>query len=222
MKRFLGLALATLSLAAIPTAHAEDRITVTLPAGGLMIAQSPVGIECKNPGSSQDVAKTPSLKNTTTAAIKSGTTLFWKASDGDQGAYKLTTDLAPGASVKMMGKPGQVYTCTSNFYSAPDLVVRRAALGSNSALIEIANNDPWVDAAASVARVELVSCSSGQVTSTQLSVPIAIPKGTTKSFTLSESPNGRSYLRVMADAQKVVAEKNETNNSWDGMNECIR
>ena len=57
-----------------------------------------VPIQCKNPGSSQDVNKTPSLINTTGVTIPKGQTLFWETNGSDKGGnIHLTADLLPGA-----------------------------------------------------------------------------------------------------------------------------
>jgi hypothetical protein len=70
-----------------------------------------VTLACKNPGSHQDVAKTPSVTNTTGAAIAKGKKIYWSASDGDKGTLTLDQNLAPNASVKVMGSAGNGYSC---------------------------------------------------------------------------------------------------------------
>ncbi len=67
MNRILGVALAALSLAIVPSANAQERLDLQL----IPLTLSPP-ITCKNPGSSQDVVKTPYLVNTGLYAIPAG------------------------------------------------------------------------------------------------------------------------------------------------------
>src|SRR5262245_43056846 len=98
MNRILAAALAAVSLAVIPgaDANAQVRVDTSTP---MQLTTVPLQlappVTCKNPGSSQDVAKTPSLVNTGLYAIPAGKTLFWKSSDGDSGEIKLLAPLAP-------------------------------------------------------------------------------------------------------------------------------
>jgi hypothetical protein len=222
MNRLLGLALAALSLSVIPSANAQERVDLSQPSSLMTVPLTLAPIQCKNPGSSQDIAKTPYLVNATSSAIPTGTMLFWKSSDGDSGEYKLTAPLAPNASVKMMGKAGQVYTCQGSLTSWPDLVVKKASVGASSAVIEIANTDAYADANASVAKIELFSCSSGNLQTSAISVPLTVPKGSTRTFTIPVTHSGRVFIRATADAQKSVSEKSEFNNTWaETMNACL-
>ena len=94
MKRTAGFAMALglLSTIALPAPEAEAQIQV------IPITQlSTVFVGCSNPGSSQDVAKTPSLKNTTSYAVPKGSVLNWSANDGDKGSVTLASDRAPSA-----------------------------------------------------------------------------------------------------------------------------
>jgi hypothetical protein len=85
------------------------------------IAPSPLGpyaakaLTCSNPGSQQDVAKEPILKNTTGATLAKGSTIYWftKPAQGapEKGRVELENALAPGGTVQGHGNPGQVYTC---------------------------------------------------------------------------------------------------------------
>ena len=45
---------------------------------------------CKNPGSHQDVAKTPTITNSTNQTLAVGKKVYWSASDGDKGTISLT------------------------------------------------------------------------------------------------------------------------------------
>lgn len=73
-------------------------------------------LECKNPGTHQDVAKTPQIKNTTNTVIPKGHKIHWGASDGDKGVITLDKGLglAAGQTVQGLGKAWQVYTCTAS------------------------------------------------------------------------------------------------------------
>jgi hypothetical protein len=183
---------------------------------------TPISLECANAGSHQDVAKTPIIKNTSGAAVAAGRTLFWKSNDGDYGSLKLQSDLAPGATVSAIGKPGNAYSCTSHFLTSPDLTIKKAAFStSTSASIEVQNLDAWVAAGPSVVRIEVVSC-SGPVLASIDTAPLAMAKGEVKAMTVPfGATSGKKYLRVRADATGKVFERDEKNNLWDDMNTCI-
>lgn len=219
----LALALAALvsSVAVFAGPRAEAQISV-IP--NLTLGTS-VAVGCANSGGSQDVAKTPYLKNDTGKTIPAGKTVFWKASDGDSGSIKLAADLPAGGSIKLQGKkPGNVYSCSANFFTSPDLVPTKAQLASSSSVsIAITNKDAFVGAGSSVARVEVYSC-SGSLLASATSPTFAMAAGETKAFslTLDKPVSGKTYVKVIADNGKQVIESNETNNSLDTMNACIQ
>lgn len=225
----LAVAAFALSAAAPKTADADNRMplspspmpTVAMPLPQLYIG-TPVSIACTNPGSHQDVAKTPSLKNTSGAKIEKGRVLYWKATDGDSGSIKLEADLLPNQAVQVIGKPGNGYQCSSNFLTSPDLTVKKAQFATwSSATIEVQNLDAWVDANPSVTRVEVMSCSGPTLATVDLA-PTSFAKGQTKSFSVQfPQQSGKIYLRVRADQGGSVKERNETNNLWDDMDTCI-
>jgi hypothetical protein len=217
VKGFVLAALATIGIgAAAPSAADADVIRPNFTIG------TPIALGCANPSSHQDVAKTPVLKNVTTAAIPKGRTLYWKSTDGDSGSVKLEADLAPGATIQGIGKPGNGYSCTGNFVTSADLTVKKAQWASaTSATIEVQNLDLWVDAPATVTRVEVVSC-SGSVLATADLPAMALAKGQSKSATVVLAPtSGKKYLRVRADANKTLLERSEVNNLWDDINSCV-
>ncbi len=181
-----------------------------------------IPITCMNPGSHQDVSKTPSLKNTAGGTIRKGQILSWKSSDGDHGTIKLDADLAPNASVQVLGQPGNGYTCTSSFTTSPDLTIRTAQWSTNTAIaVQLENTDSWVDAAPSVVHLEVMSC-SGQVLAQSDSVAVPVAKGQIKPLSFTVPPTtGKRYLRVKADATNAVLEKNEMNNLFDAINSCV-
>ena len=74
-----------------------------------------VNLTCTNPGSHQDVAKTPSITNNTNKAVPWNTTIYWQASDGDSG--HIAGPLAIGASKQVLGAPGNAYSCTAYYWS---------------------------------------------------------------------------------------------------------
>jgi hypothetical protein len=225
MKRIFGLALAAASFAIIPSAGAQERVQLSggLVTGPILLLETPVAIACKNPGSSQDVAKTPWLTNNTAAKIPAGKTVFFKASDGDSGSQKLAADLLPGASVKMMGaKAGQVYTCTGSFNSQADLVVSKASMGMAAAMVDIANQNPWVDASANPVRIDIINCSGNTIQKTVYSTPLAVPHASVRTVTIPVTSVGRTYFKVYADGKGMVAETNEGNNVYtSSLNSCL-
>ncbi len=228
MKRIASTGLFGLFVAAVagiaPAASAQETYSggiVALPLGTLSLGTS-IAVECANPGSQQDVLKTPILKNTTGATLKAGMVVSWSASDGDKGSVRLSADLAPNATLKVQGsKPGQVYTCSSQFFSRPDLLISRAAPGTGGIQVDLSNADPWAGASPSVVKLEVISC-SGSVLQTLNASPVAMAKGEKKTLTFAATMPAKSYLRVTADAQGQVGEKLETNNVWDAINSCLR
>jgi cell division septal protein FtsQ len=101
-----GLAL-TISYAANPSANNSNTIVST---GNRTVSMK---LQCKNPGSQQDVGKTPNIINNTTKTIPKGQKVYWKTNKGENGEIELTSPLAPGGSVSGLGQAGQVYTCTA-------------------------------------------------------------------------------------------------------------
>jgi len=73
-----------------------------------------VVLECRNPGSHQDVAKTPIIKNTSGQQLPIGHTISWSSSDGDSGQVTLQAPLAPDSEVQGLGTAGQVYNCVAS------------------------------------------------------------------------------------------------------------
>lgn len=220
MSRFISkLVLGVVACAAPFAAGSEREASADVPK---LTFGTSVALSCSNPGSHQDVAKSPIIKNSTTGTLKAGQIVRWKASDGDYGSLKLTADLPPGGTVTALGKPGNAYTCTSSFLSNPDLTIGYAKYTSSSQVqIQVKNLDSWVGAGSSVVKLEVMSC-SGQVLSSKLSSSMTLAKGDSKTFTLSASRPPNSYLRVTADSKQQVLEKNEKNNVSDGINSCIK
>lgn len=97
----------SLSLAA----QTKNERQIAKPDADKMRVAQKVSLGCKNPGSHQDVAKTPSVTNSTGKLIKKGAKINWSASDGDKGVLTLDKDLAAGGSVQVLGTAGQNYTC---------------------------------------------------------------------------------------------------------------
>ncbi len=183
-----------------------------------------VSIDCQNPGSSQDVAKTPVLKNTALTTLYKGQRLSWSSSDGDYGQLTLAADLPPGGTVKAMGKAGNAYTCKSSYIAQPDLKIRQAKMVSASqAYVELQNADPYVGAGASSVLFELRACNTSAVIATAKSSALSLSKGEIKSlsFPVAQPYSGKTYVRVVADADKKISESNEINNDWSGLDGCI-
>ncbi len=181
-----------------------------------------VPLGCKNPGSHQDVGKTPTILNTTGATLRAGQTLHWTATDGDKGTIKLQTDVAPNGTVQVIGAAGQSYQCTAHFLTSPDLVAKDARWASSEeATVTIGNADAWLDAPASVALLETVSC-GGQVLATR-EIPLSVQKkSTTSAFKIPMKREPKAYLRLTVDAKKQILEKDETNNVFSDSDGCVK
>jgi len=217
MKRTAGFAMALglLSTIALPAPEAEAQIRqIPLP------QLTAVYIGCSNPGSSQDIAKVPVLKNTTTATIPKGYLLRWSASDGDKGTLTLAADLAPGATVKVQGtKPGNVYTCAADFHSKPDLVVKNVGwTNSNSTVsVQLGNLDAWTSAGQSSVQLETISCKGETLKAVTVGAGSVPKAGVTTVNFAATLPQQKYYFRVKADVAAQISEKSETNNVWDGI-----
>jgi hypothetical protein len=72
-----------------------------------------VYLSCQNPGSHQDVAKTPIIKNNTRSPISANTKIYWNSSDGDNGY--IYGPLAVNESKTALGNPGNGYNCESYY-----------------------------------------------------------------------------------------------------------
>lgn len=73
-----------------------------------------VSLACRNPGSHQDVAKTPIITNTTSHAISATSKIYWNASDGDHGL--IYGPLAVNESKSGLGSAGNNYSCTAHYF----------------------------------------------------------------------------------------------------------
>lgn len=181
-----------------------------------------IAVGCASPGGSQDVAKTPVLKNTASVALAKGTTITWKSSDGDSGKVVLAADLAVGATVKAQGtKAGNGYTCSANYVARPDLKVKKVWLsGPMQATVELANLDPYADAPASKIRLDIGLCNTN-MTQTLESSPVAVGKGQTKLVTFDyPAMFGTTRYQAWADIGDSVKESFEQNNVWYDYNLC--
>jgi hypothetical protein len=180
-----------------------------------------IPLGCSNAGGSQDVAKTPVLKNTTSAPLPVGSTLWWKSTDGDSGQIKLDKALVPGATVEGLGHPGSAYTCSGSFLAMADLTVAKAQFTTQtSAFVEVQNLNPWVDTKPNITRVEVVSCSGPVLSTVDLTAPIG--KGEIKSFNVPfPAVGGQKYLHIQADATNLILEGNKKNNVWDEIGTCV-
>ncbi len=221
MKKLISLSFLAAVAAVVPAPRAEAQIAI-MPTGPLTIAGVPISVACKNPGSSQDVAKTPSLTNTTSYTIAKGRTLMWKSSDGDSGSHKLEADLAPGASVKAMGKAGNAYTCAGTYLAYPDLRVASVAASGSGYTVKIQNLDKHAQSAGSTVKIEFLSCSTNAVIGVaQGTVPSVFAGGTANALVTATKP-GKSYMRITADSSKQVVEGNESNNTFtESLNVCL-
>ena len=218
----LGFIVGALALGIVAAPKNAEADLIRAP---LIVLGTTIPLTCSNSGSHQDVAKTPILKNTSGATLHAGQTLSWKSSDGDKGSVKLAADLAPNATIQGIGNPGNAFTCTASFVTSADLTIKGAQFnaGWTSATVQVQNLDSWVDAPPSVVKVEVVQCGSGTVLATGNSVAVPVAKGQAMTVTVpfSSAVSGKKYLRVRADANKQVIERNEQNNLSDDFNSCI-
>jgi hypothetical protein len=185
-----------------------------------------IPLGCVNPGTQQDTAKTPTIQNTTAAPIPRGRSLLWQSSDGDHGGVTLGADLAPGDTVKGIGKPARVvYTCTAGFYAgAPDLMVSETQF-ENITSATISNTNPWIDAGPSSVKFEVLRCASDSVIAVENVGPLAIAAGAKQTFVSSlrkPAKAGPAYFRVQVDFDDRVREANEKNNLWSNRSSCPR
>lgn len=72
-----------------------------------------VFLSCENPGSHQDVAKTPLITNTTGKPIPSTTKVHWNASDGDFGYIQGPFSINESKSA--LGQAGNAYQCQAYY-----------------------------------------------------------------------------------------------------------
>ena len=219
MKKLIALSFLAAVAAVVPAApRAEAQIAT----GPLTIAGVPISVACKNPGSSQDVAKTPSLTNTTSYTIPKGRTLTWKSSDGDFGSHKLEADLLPGATVKAMGKPGNGYTCTGTYLAYPDLRVASFTASGSGYTVKIQNLDKHAASTGSTVKIEFLSCSTNAVVGVAQGTAPGVLAGGIANALVTASKPGKVYMRITADAAKKIVEGNEANNTFtESLNVCL-
>lgn len=147
---------------------------------------------------------------------------MWKSSDGDSGSLKLDADLAPGASVRAMGKAGNAYTCSGNLLAYPDLTVASVTPATSGFTVKVQNLDKHAPSAGSTVRIEFLSCSTNAVIGSAQGAVSSIYAGGSASAFVSATKPGKSYLRITADSAKKIVEGNESNNSWtESLNACV-
>ena len=73
-------------------------------------------LECRNPGSHQDVAKTPIIKNTSGKTIPAGEKMSWSSSDGDYRQIDVQQNLAPDMEIQGLGSAGNSYSCAAHVW----------------------------------------------------------------------------------------------------------
>lgn len=173
-----------------------------------------VPLGCAGPGSSDVTHRNHKITNTTSATMSKGMKVSWKSSDGGSGSLTLSSPLAPGASVSVI-ESGQTngYTCTASFMPGDaDLAVTSVKWSSpTTAVVTIHNANPWVDAGASVVRVQSLKCFSTPVASVDANVP-ALAKGASTTVTVNIAQSNADYLQATANATSTVPETNKANN----------
>ena len=173
-----------------------------------------IPLECSGAGASDVVSRKHSIKNTAGHAIPKGTKISWTASNNGAGSLTLQSDLPPNDTVEVV-EPGQTngYTCKASFNpGSADFVVKSVKWTSDTtASVEIANQNPWVDAAASVVRVQSLKCLSTPVASVDVGVG-AIAKGSSTVVSAKIAKASADYLQATANASGSAPESNKSNN----------
>lgn len=72
-----------------------------------------VPLTCTNPGSHQDVAKTPLIKNTTLNSLSESVKVYWTATDGDSGF--VMGPFAINETKQGLGNAGNSYQCEAYY-----------------------------------------------------------------------------------------------------------
>lgn len=181
-----------------------------------------VPLACKNPGTHQDVGKSPTIQNTSGAKLRAGQQIHWTATDGDKGSITLKVDVPPNGTFQVIGIAGRSYQCTAQFFTTPDLVAKDARwANADEAYVAVGNQDAWLDAPASVALLETVSC-GGQVLATREISLGVLKKSTGSGFRVPMKRVPKAYLRLTVDAKKQILEKDEKNNVYADSDSCVK
>lgn len=72
-----------------------------------------VNLQCRNPGTHQDVAKTPKITNTSGHALSADIKVYWSASDGDNGFVMGPFQI--NQSKLGLGEAGNAYSCEAYY-----------------------------------------------------------------------------------------------------------
>ncbi len=182
-----------------------------------------IALPCANPGSHQDVAKTPTITNDSVATIPKGKVIEWTASDGDSGKLTLEKDLPKRGTVQVSGQAGQSYTCTAKFDAGvADLVAKAPAFTATGLTLQIANSNAFVGAAGAAVRVEYRSCASHTAIVAKDVGPIDVAGGSTVGLPVVITKPAGSYVWVKVDSTQKVLESNEQNNVHDDVDACVK
>ncbi len=174
-----------------------------------------IALGCSGPGASDVQHRNHKITNTTSAMLPKGMKIAWNTNDGGSGSLTLAAPLAIGGSVSVIeGGQTNGYTCTAHFNPGePDLVVTAVKWTSpTTASVTVANHNFWVDAGASVVRVQSLKCFSTPVASVDANVP-ALAKGASATVTVNIAQGNADYLQATANATSTVLESNKTNNT---------
>jgi len=185
------------------------------PKSGTKAVSGPaIALECRGPGLSEHAYRDHIIKNTSTFELPRGTRVFWRASNGGSGMALLDAELLPGATVRVT-EAGRTkgYACTARFYAgSADLAIRAIQwAGATTASLEIVNLNPWVDAPASVLKLQAFKCRSTEVSSVDSPVGV-IERAGVRTLTLKISKSGADYLQATANATETFAEDDRLNN----------
>ena len=212
----VGLAIP--NLAAADGSGASPAPSTTQIAPPVALSTRPtIAVACSGSGASDVASRKHSIKNTAGHPIPKGTTIRWSSSDRGSGNVVLSEALAPNASVDVM-QPGQTngYTCTAHFDPGPaDFAVTSVQWADAvTAVVEVANLNPWTDAADSEGQVTSMKCLSTPVNALAFALgPIA--KGSSVKKSVKVAKLNADYLTATANLNNTVPElaTNKANNT---------
>jgi hypothetical protein len=176
-----------------------------------------IALACSGSGASDVASRKHSITNNAGHSIPKGTTLRWSSSDKGSGSLVLTSALAPNASVDVT-QSGQTngYTCTAHFDPGPAdfAVVGVKWIDATTTEVQVANVNPWTDAAASVGNVTSMKCLQAPVAALGFALG-PIPKGGSVKALVKVGKLNADYVTATANANNAVQElaTNKANNT---------
>jgi hypothetical protein len=205
----------TLSLVAVLGLLGSAAAAEPPKAGTKAVSGPAITLGCKGPGPSELSYRDHVLKNTTRHELLPGTRVFWTTNNGGSGIALLDTHLAPEATFRVR-ESGRTkgYACTARFYAgSADLAIRLVQwTDATTASVEVVNLNPWVDAPASVLKLQALKCPATEVV--RVSLPVgAIERAGVRVLTPSIAQDGADYLLATANATNTFTEDETLNNA---------